>query len=157
MSEQGEQEVQASSVRDIPAEAFIKAYAAHLKTNDKMQLPNWVDIVKTATFKELGPYDPDWYYVRAASLARKVYLKQGLGVGALRRQYGGRNKRKGVVPEHFCRASGGLIRHILIQLETLGFVEKHPGSHGGRRITSQGQRDLDLIAGRIEMPKSIVC
>lgn len=73
----------------------------------------------------------------AASLARKVYMKQGLGVGALRRQYGGRNKRKGVVPEHFCRASGGLIRHILIQLETLGFVEKHTGSHGGRRITSQ--------------------
>ena len=73
----------------------------------------------------------------AASLARKVYMKQGLGVGALRRQYGGRNKRKGVVPEHFCKASGGLIRHILIQLETLGFVEKHPGSHGGRRITSQ--------------------
>lgn len=36
MSEQGEQEVQASSVRDIPAEAFIKAYAAHLKTNDKV-------------------------------------------------------------------------------------------------------------------------
>lgn len=30
-----------------------------------MQLPNWVDIVKTATFKELAPYDPDWYYVRA--------------------------------------------------------------------------------------------
>lgn len=73
----------------------------------------------------------------AASLARKVYIKQGLGVGALRRQYGGRNKRKGVVPEHFCRASGGLIRHILQQLETIGFVEKHSGSHGGRRITSQ--------------------
>jgi NAD-dependent dihydropyrimidine dehydrogenase PreA subunit len=30
----------------------------------------------------------------AASLARKIYVKQGLGVGALRRQYGGRNKRK---------------------------------------------------------------
>ena len=30
-----------------------------------MQLPNWVDLVKTATFKELAPYDPDWYYVRA--------------------------------------------------------------------------------------------
>ena len=32
-----------------------------------MQLPNWVDIVKTATFKELGPNDPDWYYVRAGA------------------------------------------------------------------------------------------
>ena len=85
-------------VRDVPAEAFIKAYAAHLKSNDNVQLhlctsvvpnkgrsihpvhwifsakvlvllqiklPQWVDIVKTATFKELAPYDPDWYYIRA--------------------------------------------------------------------------------------------
>lgn len=41
------------------------------------------------------------------------------------------------MPEHFARASGGLIRHILQQLETIGFVEKHTGSHGGRRITAQ--------------------
>jgi small subunit ribosomal protein S19e len=31
----------------------------------QIQLPSWVDIVKTAPFKELAPYDPDWYYVRA--------------------------------------------------------------------------------------------
>lgn len=30
-----------------------------------MELPDWTDIVKTATFKELAPYDPDWYYIRA--------------------------------------------------------------------------------------------
>lgn len=51
---------------------------------------------------------------------------------------------QGVVPEHFARASGGLIRHILQQLEEIGFVEKNPGSHGGRRITSQvGAWDRD--------------
>lgn len=88
-------------VRDVPAEAFIKAYAAHLKSNDnvrlvpahatagtgqcvsstrctecvisralfvlQIKLPQWVDIVKTGTFKELAPYDPDWYYVRAGA------------------------------------------------------------------------------------------
>ena len=32
---------------------------------DQMELPEWTDIVKTARFKELAPYDPDWYYVRA--------------------------------------------------------------------------------------------
>ncbi|KAA6429299.1 MAG: 40S ribosomal S19 [Trebouxia sp. A1-2] len=137
-------------VRDVPAEAFIKAYAAHLKSNDNIKLPQWVDIVKTGAFKELAPYDPDWYYIRAASLARKVYLRQGVGVGAFRKQYGGRNKRKGAVPEHFAKASGGLIRHILIQLETEGLVEKYEGKKGGRKITSTGQRDLDLIAGRIQ-------
>lgn len=30
-----------------------------------MELPEWTDIVKTGTFKELAPYDPDWYYIRA--------------------------------------------------------------------------------------------
>ena len=33
----------------------------------QIQLPNWVDIVKTGRYKELGPYDPDWYYVRAGT------------------------------------------------------------------------------------------
>jgi small subunit ribosomal protein S19e len=88
--------------------------------------------------------------VRAAAIARKVYMRQSLGVGALRRQFGGRNERRGTVPEHFARASGGVIRHILHQLEAIGIVEKAPGVKGGRRITAQGQRDLDLIAGRCE-------
>jgi ribosomal protein S19E (S16A) len=35
-----------------------------------MELPEWVDIVKTARFKELPPSDPDWYYIRAG---RKYY------------------------------------------------------------------------------------
>lgn len=33
-----------------------------------MELPEWTDIVKTARFKELAPYDPDWYYVRAGKI-----------------------------------------------------------------------------------------
>lgn len=33
-----------------------------------MELPEWTDIVKTAKFKELAPYDPDWYYVRAGEI-----------------------------------------------------------------------------------------
>ena len=52
----------------------------------------------------------------AASLARKVYMRQNIGVGEFARQYGGRNKRKGAVPEHFAKASRGLIRHILKQV-----------------------------------------
>ena len=28
-------------------------------------MPEWVDLVKTAKSKELAPYDPDWYYIRA--------------------------------------------------------------------------------------------
>lgn len=121
-----------------------------LPLTTQIQLPSWVDLVKTGPLRELAPYDADWYYVRAAAIARKVYMRQALGVGALRRQFGGRNERRGTVPEHFARASGGVIRHILLQLEAIGIVEKAPGVKGGRRITAQGQRDLDLIAGRCE-------
>lgn len=43
-------------------------------------------------------------------------MRQNIGIGTFARQYGGRNKRKGTVPEHFARASRGLIRHMLKQV-----------------------------------------
>lgn len=36
----------------------------------QLQIPDWVDIVKTATFKELPPQDKDWYYIRAGATRR---------------------------------------------------------------------------------------
>lgn len=54
-----------------------------------MKIPEWVDLVKTAKWKELGPVDPDWYYIRAASVARHLYMRGGKGVGALTTVYGG--------------------------------------------------------------------
>ena len=51
----------------LSAEAFIAAYASHLKRSGKLEVPTWVDIVKTGAYKELAPYDPDWYYVRAGA------------------------------------------------------------------------------------------
>ncbi|THG01824.1 hypothetical protein TEA_006170 [Camellia sinensis var. sinensis] len=111
-----------------------------------MELPHWTDIVKTAKFKELAPYDPDWYYIRAASMARKIYLRGGLGVGAFQRIYGG-SQRNGSRPPHFCKSSGAIARHILQQLQNMNIVDFD--SKGGRKITSSGQRDLDQVAGRI--------
>lgn len=40
-------------------------FSWHSFSCEQMELPEWADIVKTAQFKELAPYDPDWYYVRA--------------------------------------------------------------------------------------------
>ncbi|XP_073293992.1 small ribosomal subunit protein eS19z-like [Primulina huaijiensis] len=136
----------AKTVKDVSPLEFVKAYAAHLKRSGKMELPEWTDIVKTGVLKELAPYDPDWYYIRAASMARKIYLRGGLGVGAFRRIYGG-SKRNGSRPPHFCKSSGSIARNILQQLQVMGIVEMEP--RGGRRITSNGQRDLDQVAGRI--------
>ncbi|KAJ7240363.1 hypothetical protein O6H91_20G063800 [Diphasiastrum complanatum] len=138
--------VTAKTVKDVSSHEFVRAYAAHLKRSGKIELPAWTDLVKTATFKELAPYDADWYYIRAASMARKIYLRQGIGVGAFRKVYGGR-KSNGSRPSHFAKSSGSIARDVLKQLEKIEIIEKDP--RGGRRITSNGQRDLDQVAGRI--------
>lgn len=45
----------------------------------QIQLPSWVDIVKTAPHKELAPYDPDWYYIRAGEAASVYRCLDGFG------------------------------------------------------------------------------
>lgn len=64
---------------------------------------------------------------------------------------GGR-KSNGTCPEHHAKGAGGLLRHILQELERVGIVEMSDVK--GRRITPAGQRDLDLIAGRIRMSRN---
>ena len=54
-------------MKDVPAAAFIAAYAQHLKRGGGVELPSWVDLVKTGVAKELAPYDQDWYYIRAGA------------------------------------------------------------------------------------------
>jgi len=94
------------------------------------------------------PMDRDWYFVRAAAIARKIYLhgKCGLGVGALRKFYGA-SKHRGPSPNKFVKGAGGLIRHIVRQFVEIGVFEKDPD--GGRRISKEGIKDLDGIASRI--------
>lgn len=140
------EEARGICVRDVAATEFIKAYADHLKNSDKFDLPVWADTVKTAVFKELAPYGDDWYYIRAASIARKVYLRPGIGIGQLQKWYGG-SYRRGVRTEHFRKASSGIIRSVLLQLEEMKVVEKTES--GGRRVTVVGQQDLDRIAGTV--------
>ena len=101
-----------------------------------MEVPTWVDIVKTAAYKDLAPYDPDWFYIRAASVARKIYVNGNMGVGALRKSYGGA-KNEGVNRYHHKIGSGSVARAVLHQLEAVGVVQKD--TKGGRRITPSGQ------------------
>jgi len=131
------------SPRDVSAAKFIRAYSSHLKRSGKLEIPNWVDIVKTGVGKELGPYDPDWFYVRAAALARHIYLKGNSGLSPLRK-YMGNAKRRGVRPAHHSEASGAVQRKIIQALEKIGVLEQ--SENGGRVISQEGQRDLDRIS-----------
>ena len=110
----------------------------------KLEVPAWVDIVKTASFKELAPYDPDWFYVRAAAVARHIYLRKSVGVGALRKVHGGR-KNRGTRPGRHFEGSGSVERKVLQALEKIGVLEQNKKA-GGRSITRSGRRDLDRIA-----------
>ena len=139
------------TVKDVPAQEFVVALAQYFRSTGKMEVPTWVDIVKTASYKELAPYDPDWFYIRAASMARKVYVNGNMGVGAFRKSYGGA-KNNGTCRHHHQIGSGSVARAILKQLESVGVVEISP--KGGRRITPSGQRDLDRIAGRVILPQA---
>ncbi|RMD39828.1 hypothetical protein DV735_g5298, partial [Chaetothyriales sp. CBS 134920] len=132
------------TVRDVDislaqqAQKFILAYADFLKRQGKLQIPGWVDTVKTSQSNELPPQSPDWFYVRAAAVARHIYLRKSVGVGRLRRVHGS-PKNRGSRPSHHVDASGSVDRKVVQALEKLGIVEKvdedEEGGKGGRRIT----------------------
>merc|ERR1712137_599765 len=133
-----------TSVRDVDAQAFIDAYSAFLKRQGKLSIPGWVDTVKTGPAKELPPQSSDWFYVRAASVARHVYLRKTAGVGRLRKVHGS-TRNRGSRPSHHVDASGIIDRKVMQALEKIGVLEQDEDK-GGRRITQSGQRDLDRIA-----------
>jgi len=136
-------------VKDVAAEDLIAALAVHFKKSGKIEPPENTDMIKTATHKEMPPQNPDWYYVRAASIARKVYLRGGTGVGGLTKVYGGRRRHgRGNMPNHFNTSARGVLRHVLQQLGEIDIVGKKK-DRKGRWITKNGQRELDTIAKQV--------
>ena len=131
------------TLKDVDSEKFVTLYSAYLKKQGKVPVPKWVDIAKTGIQCELAPSDPDWFYVRIASVARQVYFRPGSGIGGLRKRYGA-SYQKNCIRAHFQKAAGGPIRKALQALETIGVLEKRPD--GGRQITKKGAQDLDRIA-----------
>jgi small subunit ribosomal protein S19e len=84
------------------------------------------------------------FYIRAASVARHIYLRKTVGVGRMRKAHGS-TKNRGSKPNHHVDASGSVDRKVMQALEKIGVLEQDEDK-GGRRITQSGQRDLDRIA-----------
>jgi len=136
------------SVYDVPADALIEDVADRLA--DRIEEPDWIDYAKTGQTKELPPQQEDFWYVRAASLLRKVAMEGPIGVDRLSTEYGGRKRgsnRYKVSGNSSGTGSKKVIRKALQQLEEEGLVETAKGQ--GRRVTDEGQSFLDNAAADV--------
>jgi small subunit ribosomal protein S19e len=135
-------------VFDVSADKFIAALAAELKKMPEFKMPEWAFYVKTGTAKERVPENKEWWYVRAASILRQIYIKRIVGVSRLRTKYGSK-KDRGMKPKRFRKGAGKNIRMILQQAEAAGLLEKIKSKRSGRRISPKGKEFLDKIAKSI--------
>lgn len=134
-------------VREVSASALIRRLSEELRKIKELQPPEWSHFLKTGVHRERLPEQPDWWYTRAASLLRRVYLDGPVGISRLRSYYGGRQNR-GQAPERFHKAGGKIIRTILQQLEQTGLVRKI--ERGGRKITPKGAAMLENLVKQIK-------
>jgi small subunit ribosomal protein S19e len=133
---------------DIPAAIFIDKLANYLKDNfDAITPPTWASFVKTSPHTQRQPEKADWWYIRCASLLRKIYITGPIGVEKLRAEYGGR-KNYGSKPAHATKSGRAIIRRNLQQLELVGLIEKF--QNRGRKITKNGRKLLEELATTLE-------
>ncbi len=134
-----------TDIRSIQAGKFNEILAEALKKSGDFQAPEWIAFVKTGSNKQRPTIDADFWYKRAASILRQIYIKEVVGVQRLRTRYGGR-KDRGVKPAGFVKSGGKIIRKILQQAEEAGLVEKAKGKKAGRKLTSKGKVFLEDFA-----------
>ncbi len=140
-------------------EKFIASLAEKLKAVPEFIVPEWSFFVKSGTSRQRPPISSDFWFVRSASILRQLYIRGVVGVGKLRTRYGTRKDRGGN-PDEFRKAGGKIIRTILQQAESAGFVEKVSRFQHGRRLTPKGREFLDSIEvenkGGLDFKSSIV-
>jgi len=134
------------SIYDIPADKLIQKTAIELKKIPEIKAPSWASFVKTGCHKERPPIQQDFWYIRAASILRKVYILGPIGTNKLRIKYGGK-KNRGHKPEKFYPGSGNIARKILQQLEKAGLIKQvNVQNHKGRVLTPKGKSLIDKLA-----------
>ena len=136
-----------TKVLDVEPGIFVCSLAERLK--EKIKMPEWAMYVKTSPGAERPPQRKDWWYVRAASILRKLYLKGIIGVERLRKEYKRKKKFK-VYPAKPYKGSGKIIREILKQLEEIKLVQKVEKPRKGRCLTKEGVDFLEKLAEEIK-------
>ena len=141
-------------VQDVPADRLIEGLAEHLKRVPELEPPQWAPFVKTGSHAERPPQQPDWWYTRAASLLRKVYLQGPVGLQQLESAYGG-SKALAYYPKHHRDSGGSIIRNALKAMEQAELVTKQ--GNKGRVLTPKGFALLDKVSKDVfkELSKEI--
>ena len=135
-----------TSVGDVPAEKFIEKLKEELKKTKEINPPTWARFVKSGAHRERPPEQPDFWFIRASAILRRLYLDESTGTEKLRTYFGGR-KQYGHAPAHFKKSSGNIIRKIFQQLESAGLVEKQ--NKKGRKLSKKGQKLLEKISEEV--------
>jgi small subunit ribosomal protein S19e len=113
-----------------------------MKAVPGVEEPDWAHYAKTGSHAERPPTNREWWFTRAASLMRKLYLHGPVGLGDLERAYGG-SKALHYYPKHHRDAGGSSVRRILRQLEQADLVAKTPK---GRVLSSKGRGMIDKVS-----------
>ena len=135
-----------TTVYDVPAKELINQVAKKLQQDNTISLPEENKYVRTGIHTENPPTNHDWWYIRCASILRKIYIKNSIGVGHLRSEYGGKRDR-GSKPYKARSGSGSIVRRAVQQLEKAGYVSKIKGK--GRVITPKGRSFLDNVSDEV--------
>lgn len=143
-------------VEQVCPTKFIDVLSRKLKEEKKISVPAEAEYIKTGHGKEHAPESPDWYFVRTASILRKLYVeelknpgrcKNGLGTLWFSRVYT-TLKNNGHKPSHTVTGSKSLVRRILQTLEGANLVSQVP--KGGRKLTAAGHQYLQEVAAGSE-------
>jgi len=133
---------------DIPASIIIDRLAKHLKEEvDEITPPEWTLFARTGVHTQRPPTNPDWWFVRCASILRKIYVKGPIGLEKLRQEYGGR-KDRGAKPEPARKGGGAIVRNALKQLNKAGLVK--PQKNEGKIVTNKGRQMLDKLSTELK-------
>jgi small subunit ribosomal protein S19e len=135
-----------TTVFDVPAKDFIDEVAKKLQNDENIKIPDANIFSRTGVDKENPPTQKDWWYTRCASILRKLYINNVIGIEHLKAEYGGRHDR-GSKPYKARSGSGTIVRRAIQQLEKAGYVTKMKGK--GRMLTGKGRSFLDNTANEV--------
>ncbi|MFH1947003.1 MAG: 40S ribosomal protein S19, partial [Candidatus Magasanikbacteria bacterium] len=85
--------METSTVYELPAGEYNSKLAEALKKIEEFKQPEWAQFTKTGVAKQRPPQEPDFWYKRAASILRQIYINKVVGVNRLKTRYGSKKNR----------------------------------------------------------------